>query len=514
MSDRGVEVAELLLRLGGGDLDEVVVVEKLRLDLGVVGFGLATLLHERLPMGGQRPVKRRDRGEEALLEVGEQEPRPRPARRGFPVVVEHRGELQLRRVRRQPADDDRLDDAFGERVSETSQVLLEPADHDRLQLLRLDVDAAGEPLRVEDLEQRREGVGMAVVRRRRQEEPMLEQGRDVADVPGELTFDGPDRSRRRRGVVGLVENEQRAWPERREKVAKPSRVGLVGEDAVRDDETGAHAPRVRREASRPPRLQQVFPIDDGEVEAELLRQLVLPLEQHRRRRGDDDHLDAAPEQHLADDQAGLDRLAEADVVGDQQVDAREIERLRQRQELVGIQPDAGAKRRLEQLPVRRGGGAPFGRAKVGAETPGFLERLRQQRRPVVWVQHARVELGRERDLQGLALGIVFTGDEIEPAHRPEGLRRLDDPGFPTDRNEVADLRNGDGCALEHFYPRPPSFAQRAACSITTCFAGCYSKWPSLGRAILRSSNRTSWLEAEMTTALWSLNPASRGKWSY
>ena len=101
-------------------------------------------------------------------------------------------------------------------------------------------------------------------------------------------------------------------------------------------------------------------IDDGEVEAEFLRQLVLPLQQHRRRRGDDDHLDAAAQQHLSNDQAGFDGLAEADVVGNQQIDARQIERLRQRKKLVGIQPDAGAKRRLEQLPIRRGGGAPFG----------------------------------------------------------------------------------------------------------------------------------------------------------
>ena len=79
---------------------------------------------------------------------------------------------------------DRLDDAFGKGMSEAAQVFLEPADHDRLQLLGLDVDAAGEALRIEDFEQRREGVGMAVVRRGRQEEAMLEERRDLADRLG------------------------------------------------------------------------------------------------------------------------------------------------------------------------------------------------------------------------------------------------------------------------------------------------------------------------------------------
>jgi hypothetical protein len=36
MRDRGVEIAEFVLRLVRGDLDEVVVVEKLRLGLGLV----------------------------------------------------------------------------------------------------------------------------------------------------------------------------------------------------------------------------------------------------------------------------------------------------------------------------------------------------------------------------------------------------------------------------------------------------------------------------------------------
>ena len=319
-------------------------------------------------------MERRDRGEKALLEVGEQEARPGAAGRGLPVVVEHGGQPQLGRVRRQPADPDGLDDAFRKGLPKTAEVFLEPADHDRLQLFGLDVDASGEALRIEDFEQRREGVGMTVVRGGGQEKPVFEKRRDLAHRPRELAFQSPGRSGRGRRVMRLVEDQHRAGPERRKEFAEPAHVGLVGQDAVGDDEARADAPRIGREAARPPGVQQVLAVDDGEVEAEFLRQFVLPLQQHRGRRRDDDHLDATAQEQLSNDETGFDRLAEADVVGDQQIDARQLQRLGQRKKLVGVQPDARPKRRLEQLPVRRRGGAPFGRAQVGARGAGALRR--------------------------------------------------------------------------------------------------------------------------------------------
>jgi hypothetical protein len=120
----------------------------------------------------------------------------------------------------------------------------------------------------------------------------------------------------------LIEDEHRARPELPEQLAKPADVGLVGDNAMGDEEARADAPRVGGEPARAACLQEVLAVDDGEVEAELLGQLVLPLQQHRGGRRNDDYLDAAPEQHLPHDEAGLDRLAKANVVGDQQVDAR------------------------------------------------------------------------------------------------------------------------------------------------------------------------------------------------
>src|SRR6185437_11282531 len=108
--DRGGKIAEFLLRLVRGDLDEIVVVEKLRLGVDLVRLEVPALSQERLPVGGQRPVKRRDRGEQALLKIGEQEMRLCAAGRGLTVIVEQGCELQLWSVRRQTADPDRLDD--------------------------------------------------------------------------------------------------------------------------------------------------------------------------------------------------------------------------------------------------------------------------------------------------------------------------------------------------------------------------------------------------------------------
>ncbi len=99
---------------------------------------------------------------------------------------------------------------------------------------------------------------------------------------------------------------------------------------MRDDEARADAPRIGGKAARPPGVQEVLTVDDGEVEAEFLRQLVLPLQQHRGRSRDDDHLDAATQHQLLNDETGFHRLAEADIVGDQQIDAWQLQRLGQR----------------------------------------------------------------------------------------------------------------------------------------------------------------------------------------
>ena len=87
------------------------------------------------------------------------------------------------------------------------------------------------------------------------------------------------------------------------------------------------------------------------------------------------------------DQPGLDRLAEADVVGDQQVDARKPQRLAQRQQLVGVEPDAGAERRLQQIAVGGGRRAPADGLHIGREDLGTVRRTAADLRPRVVLEH-------------------------------------------------------------------------------------------------------------------------------
>ena len=98
------------------------------------------------------------------------------------------------------------------------------------------------------------------------------------------------------------------------------------------------------------RYEQPRDIGAGHVntegKTELALQLVLPLHRHGSRSGNDDVVNAPAQQKLARDEPGFDRLAETDVVSDQEVDPRQPQGLAQRQQLVGIEPDTGAERRL------------------------------------------------------------------------------------------------------------------------------------------------------------------------
>jgi hypothetical protein len=191
-------------------------------------------------------------------------------------------------------------------------------------------------------------------------------------------------------MMRLVEDQHRTRTERREEVTEPAHVGFVGQDAMGDDEARTNAPRIGRKSARPPCVQEVLTVDDGEVEAEFLRQLVLPLQQHRRRRRDDDHLDATPQEQLSNDKSRFDGLTQTHVVCDQQIDAWQFERLGQGKKLVGVQSDARPKRCLEQLPIRSRGGSPLGRAQISPEALGPFEVLGQEGRPVIWVEDLRL----------------------------------------------------------------------------------------------------------------------------
>jgi|DewCreStandDraft_4_1066084.scaffolds.fasta_scaffold00358_21 hypothetical protein len=76
------------------------------------------------------------------------------------------------------------------------------------------------------------------------------------------------------------------------------------------------------------------------------------------RDGDEQEVDPPVQQKLADHEPGLDRLAEADIVGEQQIDPRRLERLGQGLELVGLEAGVrarGGERAEPERPARSAG---------------------------------------------------------------------------------------------------------------------------------------------------------------
>ena len=69
-------------------------------------------------------------------------------------------------------------------------------------------------------------------------------------------------------------------------------------------------------------LGEVVSVNDRECQAKLSFQFVLPLAHHAGRRGDDYVVDPPAQEQFANHKTSLDRLAQANIVSDQQVDPR------------------------------------------------------------------------------------------------------------------------------------------------------------------------------------------------
>ena len=79
------------------------------------------------------------------------------------------------------------------------------------------------------------------------------------------------------------------------------------------------------DAARAAQLAHQLAVHDAELQAELVAHLVAPLDLQGRRADDQDAARPVAQDQLLDDQPRLDGLAQADVVGNQQVDARHLD---------------------------------------------------------------------------------------------------------------------------------------------------------------------------------------------
>ncbi len=184
-------------------------------------------------------------------------------------------------------------------------------------------------------------------------------------------------------------------------------------------------PRVHAEAALPAHARQVGAVENLEDQAEAVLQLALPLLEDGRRRGDDNCLRLAAQQQLAGDETGLDGLAEPDVVGDEQVNARQPQRLAERLHLVGVNPDAGPERRLEQVGVGGGDAVPAQRVQERREAAGVVEAALGEVRPAFLREDPAVELVVPEDLQRPALRVVVGAGQRHQRRAARQVRRHD-----------------------------------------------------------------------------------------
>jgi len=246
--------------------------------------------------------------------------------------------------------------------AELTQVALEPAHHDRLEVfLALDRDAAREPDRIEDLQQRAEAVRVPIVRRGAEEEAVVEAPREAANGIRDFGVGRVLARGGRRGDVGLVEDEQALARALAEVVEERVLVLGPAQERVRDDEAVVRAPGVGPEAAFLPPVADELPRHDLEAQTEAALHLALPLKAHRGGAHDEDEARLLAEDQLLKHEARLDRLAEPHIVGDEEVRARQLQRLHERRELVGHQLDARPEGGLEAGRVRRAHRAPLER---------------------------------------------------------------------------------------------------------------------------------------------------------
>ena len=279
-----------------------------------------------------------------------------------------------------------------------------------------------------------------------EKETVLEAPAEVANRPGELRLDPVAPTARRRSVVGLVQDQQATRQQLAQPLPHRVRVGRIDEQVVRDEKTAVRAPGVDPEAPLLADPREPAPVQNHEEEAEALLHLRLPLLENGRGRGDHDSFRLLAKQQLPGDEAGFDGLAEAGVVGDEEVHARHVERLAQRLHLVGVYLDAGPERRLEQIRVGGGDAVPAQGVQECAEVAGRIEAAGADGGPRFLLQDAAVNLEVPVHLQGLSLGIVVGAREAHARGRrtSAGIHRLHQPAPRAYFDELTDTRGPFG----------------------------------------------------------------------
>ena len=248
---------------------------------------------------------------------------------------------------------------------------------------------------------------------------MLKAAGQAADGSGELGVDGNFGAAGGGRVVGLIEDQQGSLtiPE---PIAQGTGVVLIAHQRLAEDETGVGRPGVDAPAPLPPHPRHVLPVHHLEGQAEAALHFALPLQHHRRRCHHHHPLRLLAQQQLAHDQSGLDRFAEANVVGDEQSHPRHPQGLTQRLQLVGLYIDPRPQRGLEQPRVGGRYAVPLQRVQVAGEHPRIIEAPLANRFPGALAQDPGIHLTLPEHLGDLTVGVVIQAGQ--PHHSVAGGR--------------------------------------------------------------------------------------------
>ena len=206
--------------------------------------------------------------------------------------------------------------------------------------------------------------------------------------------------------MGLIENQQRTLASA-QPIAQRAGVILVAHQRLAEDETGVGRPGVDAPAAFAPHAAHVGPVHHRKAHAEAALHFPLPLQHHRRRRHHHHPLHLLAQQQLPHDQPGLDRLAQAHVIGDEQAHPRHPQRLAQRFQLVGLYIDAGPQWRLEQARIGAGDAVPLQGVQITGEHPAVIKAPLAHRVPAALAQHPGIHLPLPEHLQHPAIDAII-----------------------------------------------------------------------------------------------------------
>src|SRR5262249_31756338 len=156
-------------------------------------------------------------------------------------------------------------------------------------------------------EERREAVGVTVVRCRGEEQTMVEEGSELLNHARGVREDRVLAARGWRGGMRLIEDEERTALALGEDGMERLLVLRAPQGLVRDDDPGMGDPRIHAEAAILSSPLDKGAVMDLELQAKPAGHLALPLGAHRSGGHNEREVDLVAQEQLLEDQTGFDR---------------------------------------------------------------------------------------------------------------------------------------------------------------------------------------------------------------